>query len=651
MDSAFRSEKFLPDRISRPCTLLSIVNRARSAGDGGTEARCGPATFLDEDAVRHFGVPRSRPACPARTFLKRTFGSHRSCGECPGCSASLVFVHRVAVVHLGGALVPVGALGECAAPPVLLCTAFAMTSIAKAVGRPPPSAVSPDGRGARRGCASDQPPDCSCRSAVTTACRHTVPDEPGKPARSPTVPKACPARIYAAHHGVPGPTAPRHPCVLHDRAGHRGHPGQEGAPGGQRGARERRRCPGHREAVDPDPGRAGRGGRGPGPPGPGDGRHREGSGSLRREARPRGHRPLGRVPADPARTHAARRTQDAARRAGAGRAGRGAAGGAPGGAGAARLLVDGGGAAHGRHLPGPGPRFAAGRHGVRLARPRRDAAAVRGGRQRHRGPADRRGQDRALPPVFRPRIGTGTGNGRDVQLWRTVWPATGRDGFPPVALVFTKNVGKLAMQTRMHEVGELARDHWRGGWDGDGRAREGERPDGYRDYGGKVPLLATTLRLLATHGPHGPVWWRYGHSTWQSLGDALDNPDDFRAYSVRAEARRAAAEAERERGPARAGRTPPQAGGGEVGLPDLPALHLPRGRPGARRRVRSLPELPSAHRGRSRSVVGRPGPGPWCLRAPPPGMTSGGKRKAAGPYPWARTWLWCDACHMWESRR
>ncbi|MEU3282121.1 replication-relaxation family protein [Streptomyces antibioticus] len=147
---------------------------------------------------------------------------------------------------------------------------------------------------------------------------------------------------------------------------------------------------------------------------------------------------------------------------------------------------------------------------------------------------------------FARRVPTGTGNGREVALWRTVWPATGRDGYPPVALVFTKNVGPSAMQARMSEVGQLAREHWRGEWNGD-YAPEGERPDGYRDYKGRVPLLATTLRLLAAHGPHGPVWWRYGHTSWQPLVEALDNPDDYRAYSVRDEARRKAQEAEYER--------------------------------------------------------------------------------------------------------
>lgn len=149
---------------------------------------------------------------------------------------------------------------------------------------------------------------------------------------------------------------------------------------------------------------------------------------------------------------------------------------------------------------------------------------------------------------FARRVPTGTGNGQQVALWRTVWPDTGRDGFPPVALVFTKDVGKVAMQNRMREVGALAREHWRGEWHGDSPTpAEGGKPDGYRDYRTAVPLLATTLKQLAAHGPHGPVWWRYGHPTWQTLTGALDNPDDYRAYSARDDARRAAREAEHER--------------------------------------------------------------------------------------------------------
>ncbi|MFD5573633.1 hypothetical protein [Streptomyces cadmiisoli] len=57
------------------------------------------------------------------------------------------------------------------------------------------------------------------------------------------------------------------------------------------------------------------------------------------------------------------------------------------------------------------------------------------------------------------------------------------------------------MQTRMREIGDLSCAHWRGTWNTDSYAREGERPDGYRDYDDTVPLLATTLRRLVAHGP------------------------------------------------------------------------------------------------------------------------------------------------------
>ncbi|GHE29850.1 MULTISPECIES: hypothetical protein [Streptomyces] len=77
------------------------------------------------------------------------------------------------------------------------------------------------------------------------------------------------------------------------------------------------------------------------------------------------------------------------------------------------------------------------------------------------------------------------------------------------------------MQTCMREVGELAREHRRGQWNNDAHTPDDPTPGGYRDYTGMVPMLATTLRLLAAHGPHGPVWWRYGHMTWQALADAL----------------------------------------------------------------------------------------------------------------------------------
>ncbi|WP_326683095.1 hypothetical protein OHB31_35610 [Streptomyces microflavus] len=71
--------------------------------------------------------------------------------------------------------------------------------------------------------------------------------------------------------------------------------------------------------------------------------------------------------------------------------------------------------------------------------------------------------------------------------------------------------------------------------------------DGYRDYSGTIPVLATTLAQLRRRGPHGPVWWRYGHPGWETLQDALDNPEDLRGYRHREEQRRTEHAPQRER--------------------------------------------------------------------------------------------------------
>lgn len=139
--------------------------------------------------------------------------------------------------------------------------------------------------------------------------------------------------------------------------------------------------------------------------------------------------------------------------------------------------------------------------------------------------------------------------GQDVPLWSTLWEDSGRGGFPPVALVFTKPVGPRVMQERIGEVGRLSQEHWQGRWHTDYTSPEGKR-DGYRDYDGTVPVLATTLALLAEKGPRGPVWWRYGHTAVETLEQALDNPDDHRAYRLRDEQRRAARQAADEAGQA-----------------------------------------------------------------------------------------------------
>ncbi|MGW7658354.1 hypothetical protein ACWGJ7_41870 [Streptomyces tendae] len=118
--------------------------------------------------------------------------------------------------------------------------------------------------------------------------------------------------------------------------------------------------------------------------------------------------------------------------------------------------------------------------------------------------------------------------GRDVELWSTVWGDSGRAGL---------------------------------GLD------EEEKRDGWREYAGTVPVIATHLDQLPAKGPHGPVWWRFGCTTWQPLNDALTNTDTHAEYSARSDARRATQEAQYQPevggDPSRAGR----AAGGPLAMP------------------------------------------------------------------------------------
>ncbi|MET8630639.1 hypothetical protein ABZW30_44280 [Kitasatospora sp. NPDC004669] len=52
-----------------------------------------------------------------------------------------------------------------------------------------------------------------------------------------------------------------------------------------------------------------------------------------------------------------------------------------------------------------------------------------------------------------------------------------------------------------------------------------------------MPIVATTLELLAEHGPLGPVWWRYGRPGRHCPTEALENPDNRAAYDRRQAAR------------------------------------------------------------------------------------------------------------------
>ncbi|MFJ3861925.1 replication-relaxation family protein [Streptomyces sp. NPDC090085] len=138
-------------------------------------------------------------------------------------------------------------------------------------------------------------------------------------------------------------------------------------------------------------------------------------------------------------------------------------------------------------------------------------------------------------------------DGRERPLWRSVWtaPDEGREQpHPPVAIVFTKAMGPEAMDACMRGIAELSAPVWQGEWH-PGRSRDGEQPDGFRTFGGRVPVVACRLDRLAADGPHGPIWWRYGRKRGgQTLTAALDNNGYYSrdAYQAREAARRREAE-------------------------------------------------------------------------------------------------------------
>ncbi|MFJ6385919.1 replication-relaxation family protein [Kitasatospora sp. NPDC092039] len=122
---------------------------------------------------------------------------------------------------------------------------------------------------------------------------------------------------------------------------------------------------------------------------------------------------------------------------------------------------------------------------------------------------------------------------RTVHWWRRTWPGHTRPGYPPVALVVT-DAGPVALANRQQAVADLSADCWRGRWC---REVRDYNDDGWREYDDAVPIIATTLQLLAEHGPLGPVWWRFGRSGRHSLTEALENPNNRAAYDLRQAAR------------------------------------------------------------------------------------------------------------------
>ncbi|MFD6798795.1 replication-relaxation family protein [Streptomyces cyaneofuscatus] len=133
------------------------------------------------------------------------------------------------------------------------------------------------------------------------------------------------------------------------------------------------------------------------------------------------------------------------------------------------------------------------------------------------------------------------------RLWSRIYPATGRAGYVPLAFVFT---GRTAAQrdSRMRRLEQAARRYFAGTrypWAGFTAV----------DYHQVVPVVVTELERITADlaGAAGAVWCRLGRQEWQTLSEALDNPDGERLYrrekerSHRRQAERKAAEREAQR--------------------------------------------------------------------------------------------------------
>ncbi|MGZ0200593.1 replication-relaxation family protein [Streptomyces sp. RM1] len=127
----------------------------------------------------------------------------------------------------------------------------------------------------------------------------------------------------------------------------------------------------------------------------------------------------------------------------------------------------------------------------------------------------------------------------EFRLWSRIYPATRREGYVPVAFVFT---GKTAAQraSRMRRLEQAARAYFAGTpypWAGFTAV----------DYHQAVPVVVTELERITADpaGAAGRVWRRLGRDEWQTLSEALENPDGERLYQVQLrEARRRQAERE-----------------------------------------------------------------------------------------------------------
>lgn len=137
----------------------------------------------------------------------------------------------------------------------------------------------------------------------------------------------------------------------------------------------------------------------------------------------------------------------------------------------------------------------------------------------------------------------------DFRLWSRIYPATGREGYVPVAFAFTGKT-KAQRASRMRRLEEAARMYFAGtAYSGRGVGITAV------DYHQAVPVVVTELERITADpkGAGGKVWRRLGREEWQTLSEALANPDGDDLYAVqlkeahRRQAERKAAEREAQR--------------------------------------------------------------------------------------------------------
>jgi hypothetical protein len=121
-------------------------------------------------------------------------------------------------------------------------------------------------------------------------------------------------------------------------------------------------------------------------------------------------------------------------------------------------------------------------------------------------------------------------------------PATGREGYMPVAFVFTDRTA-AQRESRIQRLEQAARAYFAG---------TSHRGEGFTafDYHQAAPVVVTELERITADpaGAAGKVWRRLGRDEWQTLPEVLDTPDGERLYAVQLrEARRRQTEREAAR--------------------------------------------------------------------------------------------------------